>query len=127
MREAASKSWRAAVSRSCCNSARPRRNKVSACLGSLAARRSRRRCNKGNPKRGRAMRSTPRIALLLELQPQRELNVALAAGRRAGNLAENLVLPITVGHIELRCVGDVEALGPELESESLSDADILEK
>src|SRR6266404_6768360 len=127
MREAASKSWRAVVSRSCCNSTKPWRNKISACLGSLAARRSRTRCSKGSPMRGVAGGGPRVFSAVLELEPQRKLNVTLAAGRRAGHLAESPILPITVGYAELRCIGDVEAFCAELEPEPFGDANVLEK
>ncbi len=51
----------------------------------------------------------------LELQAERELNVALATGLSAGHLAELGVANVVVRCAELRRIRKIEALGSELD------------
>ena len=63
----------------------------------------------------------------LELQAERELNVALATGLSAGHLAELGVANVVVGCAELRGIRKIEALGSELESPAFGEREVLEE
>src|ERR1022692_2122323 len=62
----------------------------------------------------------------LEQEFQCKLNVPLGPRWRAGNLAEVPVTIATVWEIELRRVGEVENLRPELQPEALRKREVLE-
>src|SRR6266511_615264 len=53
--------------------------------------------------------------------------MTFAAGTGAGDFAEVSGLPVTVWRRKLRSVGEVEALGPELEPPALGDGEVLKK
>ena len=63
----------------------------------------------------------------LELEPKRELYVALAPRWSAGNPAEVGILPIAVRDAELRRIREVERLGAELKLPVFGEAEVLEQ
>src|SRR5712692_589426 len=66
------------------------------------------------------------VKLPSEPQPQRELNVTLAAWLAAGHLTEVGILAIIARSAILRRVGDVEGLHPELHPVPLGEGEVLE-
>lgn len=61
----------------------------------------------------------------LELQAERELNVALGAALSAGDSSEVGVLLISIRSVELGGVGDVRAFGAELEGDAFGKRKVL--
>ena len=62
----------------------------------------------------------------LELQAERELDVPFGSGNRTCDLAEGAILQVPVRGAELRRVGDVEALRPELHPPPFGEPEIFE-
>src|SRR5216110_1595918 len=63
----------------------------------------------------------------LELEPKRELYVALAPRWSAGNPAEVGILPIAVWNAELRRIREVKRLGAELKLPVLGEPEVFEE
>ena len=78
-----------------------------------------------SPASSPSLRSLLTMALS-ELQPERELNVALAARHGVGHLPEVAVLTVSVRRAILRRISEIEALGPELQLPTLGDRKIFE-